>query len=338
MRKTHPWIDCHRKRFFHVFRFSLIVLFVLALLAPFLSLSVHAAQVQLAWDPSPGPDVMGYKVYYGTATRSYSYAVDVGPSTACVVAGLQDGMPYYFAAKAYNTSMFEGGFSNEVAFGAGPPPDTTPPTVSSTSPANLSMGVAVNTAICATFSEAMDPATLTTATFTLKTGSTSISGTVSYSGTTATFTPSSSLTYNTNYTATVTTGVRDLAGNAMQASYSWNFATGSAPDTTPPTVSSTSPAKGVIWVSVSTAIRATFSEALDPATITTATFAVRAGSTYIKGTVSYSGTTATFTPSSSLAYRTTYTATIGTGVRDLAGNAMQSSYAWSFTTRSHGRH
>jgi len=184
----------------------------------------------------------------------------------------------------------------------------------------------------------MDPATLTTATFTLKTGSTSISGTVSYSGTTATFTPSSSLTYNTNYTATVTTGVRDLAGNAMQASYSWNFATGSAPDTTPPTVSSTSPAKGVIWVSVSTAIRATFSEALDPATITTATFAVRAGSTYIKGTVSYSGTTATFTPSSSLAYRTTYTATIGTGVRDLAGNAMQSSYAWSFTTRSHGRH
>ena len=225
MRKTHPWIDCHRKRFFHVFRFSLIVLFVLALLAPFLSLSVHAAQVQLAWDPSPGPDVMGYKVYYGTATRSYSYAVDVGPSTACVVAGLQDGMPYYFAAKAYNTSMFEGGFSNEVAFGAGPPPDTTPPTVSSTSPAKGVIWVSVSTAIRATFSEALDPATITTATFAVRAGSTYIKGTVSYSGTTATFTPSSSLAYRTTYTATIGTGVRDLAGNAMQSSYAWSFTT-----------------------------------------------------------------------------------------------------------------
>jgi hypothetical protein len=44
---------------------------------------------------------------------------------------------------------------------------------------------------------------------------TSISGTVSYSGTTGTFTPASALAYNTNYAATITTGARDLAGNAV---------------------------------------------------------------------------------------------------------------------------
>jgi Protein of unknown function (DUF1566)/Bacterial Ig-like domain len=55
----------------------------------------------------------------------------------------------------------------------------------------------------------------------------------------------------------------------------------------------------------------------------------------VTGTVDYSGTTATFTPSGNLAYSTTYTATIAggtTGVKDAAGNALASNYTWSFTT------
>src|SRR4030067_1134594 len=91
-------------------------------------------------------------------------------------------------------------------------PDTTPPTVSSTSPANSAENVAVNTAITATFSETMDASTVTTATFTLNNG---VTGTVPYSGTTATFTPSGNLAYSTTYTATITTDVKDAAGNAM---------------------------------------------------------------------------------------------------------------------------
>lgn len=103
-------------------------------------------------------------------------------------------------------------------------PDTTPPTVSSTSPCNNATGVAVNTAISATFSEAMNASTITTATFTL-TGASSVSGTVSYSGTTATFTPSSNLANSTTYTATVTTDAKDSAGNAMASNYTWSFTT-----------------------------------------------------------------------------------------------------------------
>jgi hypothetical protein len=71
----------------------------------------------------------------------------------------------------------------------------------------------------------MDPLTITTNTFTLKKGTTSIIGTVIYSGTTATFSPSANLASNTTYTATITTGVKDLAGNAMVNNYVWSFTT-----------------------------------------------------------------------------------------------------------------
>jgi len=209
-------------------------------------------------------------------------------------------------------------------FTTGAAPDTTAPTVSSTSPASNATGVAINTSITATFGETMDASTITTATFTVAT----VTGTVTYTGTTATFTPSSNLAYNTTYTATITTGAKDAAGNAIAASYLWTFTTGAAPDTTAPTVSSTSPANSATGVATNTSYTATFDETMDASTITTATFGV-AG---VTGTVTYTGTTATFMPSSNLAYNTTYTATITTGAKDAAGNAIAANYIWTFTT------
>jgi hypothetical protein len=73
----------------------------------------------------------------------------------------------------------------------------------------------------------MDNATITTSTFTLG----GVAGTVSYNaGTrTATFDPTSNLAYGRTYTATITTGAKDLAGNSLTSSYSWSFTTESAP-------------------------------------------------------------------------------------------------------------
>ncbi len=199
-------------------------------------------------------------------------------------------------------------------------------------------GVAINSKMSATFSKIMNPATINTTTFILKQGTTSVSGTVAYTGVTAVFTPSSNLSANTSYTATITTGAKDLAGNAMTANYTWKFTTGAAPDTTPPTVTFTIPATVVlpgvptIDVAINSKMSAAFSEPMDPLTINTATFTLKQGATVITGTVTYAGVTAVFSPSSNLAYNTTYTATITTGAKDLAGNALANDYVWSFTT------
>ncbi|MBL0174332.1 MAG: Ig-like domain-containing protein [Ignavibacteria bacterium] len=217
-------------------------------------------------------------------------------------------------------------------FRTGAAPDSIHPTVSSTDPWNGATFVQINKKIAATFSEAMDPHTISTATFLLKQGNTPIAGTVTYAGITATFAPLIPLANNTTYTATITTGVKDLAGNAMLAPYTWSFTTGSAPDITAPYIISTDPASAAIGVAINKKIAATFSERMDPFTINTTTFILMRGQTQVAGTVTYAGVTATFDPYDDLAANTTYTATVTNGVEDLAGNAMVTSYTWSFTT------
>jgi len=104
-------------------------------------------------------------------------------------------------------------------------PDTVPPVVITTSPSNNSAAILANSTVAATFSEAINPTTVLAATFTMMDGTTPVSGTVIYSGHTATFTPAVFLTPNTVYTANISTEVKDWAGNALSSNYSWTFTT-----------------------------------------------------------------------------------------------------------------
>ena len=73
-----------------------------------------AADVTLAWDRNPESDIAGYRLYYGTVSRSYTQVVDVGNVVQRTLTGLAQGT-YFFAVSAYNSSGLESGFSNEVA-------------------------------------------------------------------------------------------------------------------------------------------------------------------------------------------------------------------------------
>jgi hypothetical protein len=214
------------------------------------------------------------------------------------------------------------------------PRETTRPTVTAVVPLNNAGGVAINRNITATFSEAMDPLTVTTATFPVVDNvGTPVSGTVTPSGMSAVFNPTDNLAANTTYTATITTGAKDLAGNALASNYVWSFTTGATADSTAPTVTLTSPDNAATSVVINSDVNATFSEAMDPLTVTTATFTVVDNvGTPVSGTVTPSGVNAVFNPTGNLAANTTYTATITTGARDLAGNALASNYVWTFTT------
>jgi hypothetical protein len=115
--------------------------------------------------------------------------------------------------------------------GCSPPGgDATPPTVTSTFAVDSATGVSINGTTTATFSEAMDPATIDTAHFTVAAGVIPVSGTVTYDlpNDTAIFAPTSNLAVGTLYTATITTGVKDLAGNALIANKVWTFTTAPA--------------------------------------------------------------------------------------------------------------
>ena len=216
--------------------------------------------------------------------------------------------------------------------------DITPPTVSSVSPANGATGVVASTSVSAIFNEAVNASTVNGTTFQLKDpGNNVIAASLNTSSNQITLIPSAALTGSTVYTATITggsSGVKDLAGNALVNNYSWSFTT-AAVDITPPTVSTVSPVNGATGVSTSATVTANFSEAINASTVTGTTFQLKNGANVIAASVNASSNQITLTPSAALAGSTVYTVTIkggASGVKDAAGNALASDYNWSFTT------
>jgi len=129
--------------------------------------------------------------------------------------------------------------------------DTTPPTVLATSPAQGATGVAADVSPAATFSEAMDPATLTPSTFTLvKQGTwTPVAAAVAYANLVATLDPAANLEASATYTATVqggSSGAKDAAGNPLASDVSWTFTTAGGSNS-PPVPVVDAPSASLTW-------------------------------------------------------------------------------------------
>jgi uncharacterized repeat protein (TIGR02543 family) len=203
------------------------------------------------------------------------------------------------------------------------------PTVILADPLNLATGVALKKVVRATFSEAMDPLTITATSFTLKNGVTPVAGAVTYAGAIASFTPSADLLPGTVYTATITTGAKSVPGIPLASNFVWTFTTAVVP-----TVILADPLNLAIDVALNKVVRATFSEAMDPLTITATSFTLMNGVIPVAGAVTYAGSIASFTPSADLLPGTLYTATITTGAKSVPGVPLASNFVWTFTTIS----
>lgn len=143
---------------------------------------------------------------------------------------------YLYGSGGFPTNAFQSSnYWVDVVFTSNTGPDTTPPTVASTLPTAGATGANPTAPVTATFNEAMDSATLSTATFELRDpANTLVAAAVTYNAATntATLTPTTSLTSSILYTAKVkggTSGVKDLAGNALAADFTWSFTTGVDP-------------------------------------------------------------------------------------------------------------
>jgi len=232
-------------------------------------------------------------------------------------------------------------------------PDTTRPRVTSTIPITDATNVAINAAVSATFTEEMAPATITGSSFTLTgPGTTAITGSVSYAvgARTATFTPAAPLPSFTLMTATVTMAATDLAGNALAgnqaplpgpSNYVWTFTTGAVADTVAPRITLTNPANLQTEVAIDANVHASFSEPMNPLTISNVTFTLQETGpplgALIDGLVTYNVPTniASFDPQNDLQPGTSYTATVTSAATDLAGNNLVAGLVpnpWTFTT------
>ncbi len=94
-----------------------------------LSANANAASVTLAWDANPETDITGYRVHFGTASRSYTEEIYAGNSTSITIPNLTNGVTYYFAATANSSFGIESNYSTELVhtIAPGPTPSPTPP-------------------------------------------------------------------------------------------------------------------------------------------------------------------------------------------------------------------
>lgn len=214
--------------------------------------------------------------------------------------------------------------------------------ITSRAPANAATAVRLDVAVHATFDLAVDPATVSGATFSLNSSTAEITGVVSFDETsrTAIFTPTELLPPDELLTATVTTGVQSRNGLKLPTNEVWSFTTQALvpTDTTAPSVIATTPDAGATQVAGSS-ITATFSEDMQPGSFGSASMTVTRLSVpnrAVKGAVTYDATTrtATFTPAVPLQGSSRYEVTVDNGVRDVAGNGLTAPLRFDFTTEA----
>jgi hypothetical protein len=251
----------------------------------------------------------------------------------------------------------------------GTPADLTRPQVLITSPATTipgpTLAVPGNSAIAAVFTKNLAPATITGTSFTVTCAAPCVSpvGTVRYSvsARTAVFTPAANLVLGDTYTATLTTAITDVAGNALAgnqaplpaaSNYVWTFTAAAPAPAGNVSVLSTNPAANAPAVCPTSGVNATFTVPsglrMDPTTLTPTTFTVTGPaptSTPVTAASvvldSATGHIATFTPQNPLTAGVTYTATIeggANGVKDLEvpANTMLANFTWNFTVAPAG--
>lgn len=218
-------------------------------------------------------------------------------------------------------------------------PDSTPPQVLSIGPVDGATEVSINVSVGVKFNEVMDAASVNSTTILLSDISgNSIPSSVVYSPSTniSTLTPNTYLAYNTNYRVTVTTGVRDLAGNALLLPFTTGFTTTGTADTTPPDVVAVTPPNGCGSAGTDSPVTVTFNENIN---VDTLFFGLMgSGGLPVAGSVSYQvgAPIFTFHPDGGLNPGSTYTATVASGVKDYVGNTMVENVNWTFRISDDG--
>src|SRR5437879_4544234 len=109
----------------HPLRISVLVVLSFAFCST--ASTIGPSTITLAWDPSSDPSVVGYNLYYGTATRSYANEIAAGTQTSLSISNLVPGTTHYFAATTFTAGGLESDYSAEATYTV--PIQNQPPTL-----------------------------------------------------------------------------------------------------------------------------------------------------------------------------------------------------------------
>ncbi|MFT3711009.1 MAG: Ig-like domain-containing protein [Archangium sp.] len=217
-----------------------------------------------------------------------------------------------------------------TSFVAGNASDTTPPTVTASSPGNGDTGVSRSPVISADFSEAIDASTLNGTTVQLLNGATPIAGRIDYSPALkrVSFVPSAVLPASAMLSFSLSTGIKDMSGNAKAAANTISFTTDLNPA---PSIARVTPANGAMNVNANAKVRVDFSEAIEPGSLR---LSLLDGTTAIAGNTQYDAASrsAVFTPLAALPANAMLTLTVASGLSDSEGATLTSDFTSAFTT------
>lgn len=203
------------------------------------------------------------------------------------------------------TSTGGDGFGFTTSFTA----DTTAPQVVGMSPSNGATGVPLNSLVVLQFSKPLNVISVSQG-LQVQAGGQTVPGAIALSASNqlVTFTPTGGLAANTTYTISITSEITNVGGLALANPQTFSLTTGTASDTTTPSVATVAPQDAATGVPTNGVVQLQFSKPIDPFTVTNATLQVLAGNTIVPGAISVSsdGQSATFTPSGPLSAFTIY--------------------------------
>lgn len=200
-------------------RQGLVTLSLMALSA-LASISAFADSVMLAWDPSVSTNVVGYRVYYGVGSRSYTNHVSV-TGTNATVSGLAGATTYYFTATAYDSNGIESDYSSETNYTT-PVPVNVQPTLNTLGNLTINQNAGQQTVSLSGISSG-SPSEIQTLSVTAVSDNTALIPTpvVTYTSPSATGTLKFTPVANNSGTATITVTVND--GQPQNNTFSRSF-------------------------------------------------------------------------------------------------------------------
>ncbi len=277
------------------------------------------SKVKLEWTANTEADLANYTLRWGSsATMQNATETILKSATQFEKTGLTNGTSYFFRLEATDTT---GNTSSSTAVVSAMPiaPDTTAPTLVSSTPALNATAVALNTQVQLTFSESMNISTVTASSSNLTLGA----ATWSAGNTVVNFiTPA--LEFDTTYT--VALAGKDVAGNNLGGATSLQFSSISAA----PTLISSTPANNAVDVALNSKITLRFSRSMNKTSVETAFSSVPA----ITCTWLWldNDQTATCTPSTEFGFVTQYDYALALTAQSLSGIALATPFTSRFTT------